>query len=150
MFNSKQGMATMPHVKIGPNRQVTIPKDIFQSLGLEVGDILEATIENGRVIYIPKEVIEKAPAPKLTATEQKLLKTVQKKIKAIQTDITSAKGLTNKELAVAVKARLIDPEQQYWWREEWQRGEREAQKEIAAGETEEFTSTQEFIQALNS
>ncbi len=28
---------------------------------------------------------------------------------------------------------LIDPEQKWWWLEDWQKGEREAQKEVEEG-----------------
>jgi hypothetical protein len=35
---------------------------------------------------------------------------------------------------LAIKVGLIDPEQDWWWKEEWQKGEREAEKEIAQNE----------------
>ena len=44
-----------------------------------------------------------------------------------------AKGLTREEVTVAAKAGLIEPDQQYWWTEEWQKGEREAEADRRAG-----------------
>ena len=43
-----------------------------------------------------------------------------------------AKGLTREEVTVAAKAGLIEPDQQYWWTEEWQEGEREAEADRRA------------------
>ncbi len=51
----------------------------------------------------------------------------QKKIRAINEDIAHSKGLSPVEVEVAAKVGLIDAEQKYWWREEWQKGEREAE-----------------------
>ena len=32
----------MPAVRIGPKHQVTIPKEVFEALNLDVGDFLDA------------------------------------------------------------------------------------------------------------
>ncbi len=34
---------------------------------------------------------------------------------------------------MAAKVGLIDPDQRWWWTEEWQQGEREAEEDIAKG-----------------
>jgi AbrB family looped-hinge helix DNA binding protein len=68
----------MPHVKIGPKHQITIPKEIFEELQLEVGDLLEVSVENGKVVITPKRVIDKLPVRKLSPKEQKLLKSAKK------------------------------------------------------------------------
>lgn len=124
----------MPVVKIGPKHQVTIPKDIFDQLHLEAGDFLEAITYEGKIVMIPKELTAKAPAPPLKKDEQKLLPQVKEKIRKIQIDLTHSQGLNDKETELAVKVNLIDPEQAWWWKEEWQKGEREAEMSITQGE----------------
>lgn len=140
----------MPYVKIGPKHQVTIPKEVFEALKLEVGDIVEVVVRNGQAVIIPKRMVEKAPAPKLTPKQQELLKSARAKIAAIQQDPKTAKGLTQAEADVAAKVGLIDPDQRWWWTEDWQRGEREAQRDIEQGEVEQFDSPEGFLKALRS
>lgn len=48
----------MPIVKIRQNRQVTIPKTIFEELGLKEGDFVEVTRSNDRVIIKPKKLVD--------------------------------------------------------------------------------------------
>lgn len=43
---------------------------------------------------------------------------------------------------------LIDPDQAWFWTEEWQKGEREADADIAAGRTTYFESDESFQAAL--
>ena len=57
----------MSTTKIGFKHQVTIPIDAFERLHLEVGDVLEAEVQQGKLILVPKKLTEKAPIPKLTA-----------------------------------------------------------------------------------
>ena len=49
----------MPAVKIGPKHQITIPKEIFESLHLKVGDFVETTIKNNAVVLIPQKLVPK-------------------------------------------------------------------------------------------
>jgi len=49
----------MPVVKVMDRRQVVIPKEIFEALKLKAGDYLEATIENGKIVYIPKQLVDR-------------------------------------------------------------------------------------------
>jgi AbrB family looped-hinge helix DNA binding protein len=51
----------MPVVKVMERRQVVIPKEIFEQLHLEVGDYLEATVEGGKIVYIPKQLVDRDP-----------------------------------------------------------------------------------------
>jgi len=141
----------MPLVKIGPKHQVTIPKEVFESLQLSVGDFLEMQVQNGKGFLIPKRVVEKARAPKLSRKEQVLLLSAQKKIAAINKDIRTARGLTEPETKVAAKVGLIDPDQRWWWREEWQKGEREADDDLINGRVSKpFHSADELIGHLRS
>ena len=49
----------MPAVKIGPKHQVTIPKDVFDSLHLEVGDFLDTQVKDNAIVLIPKKLVAK-------------------------------------------------------------------------------------------
>jgi hypothetical protein len=44
----------------------------------------------------------------------------------------------------------LDPEHQWFWTEEWQAGEREADREIAAGDVSAPMSGEEFLAELDS
>lgn len=49
----------MPVVKVMDRRQVVIPKEIFDQLKLKTGDYLEAMIDNGKIVYIPKQLVDR-------------------------------------------------------------------------------------------
>jgi len=49
----------MPIVKIRTNRQVTIPKKIFEELGLKEGEYVEVTRRGKTVVLTPKTLIDK-------------------------------------------------------------------------------------------
>ncbi|OGF54021.1 MAG: hypothetical protein A2Z21_01085 [Candidatus Fraserbacteria bacterium RBG_16_55_9] len=51
----------MPVVKVMERRQVVIPKEIFDQLKLEIGDYLEAKVESGKIVYIPKQLVDRDP-----------------------------------------------------------------------------------------
>jgi bifunctional DNA-binding transcriptional regulator/antitoxin component of YhaV-PrlF toxin-antitoxin module len=141
----------MPLVKIGPKHQVTIPKEVFESLQLSVGDFLEMRAQNGIGILIPKRVVERVSIPKLSRKEQALLSFAKKKVVAINRNIRTAKGLTEPETKVAAKVGLIDPDQRWWWREEWQKGERKAENDLLHGRVSKpFHSADELIGHLRS
>jgi AbrB family looped-hinge helix DNA binding protein len=48
----------MPISKLGQRRQVVIPKEICEKLGLEEGDFVEVTSAQGKVIIKPKKLID--------------------------------------------------------------------------------------------
>jgi AbrB family looped-hinge helix DNA binding protein len=123
----------MPAVRIGPKHQVTIPQLVRKALKLSAGDFVDATAEGGRIVLTPLQLSAKAPAPRLTAPEQKLLLRARGKIEQIRKDLCRARGLTREEASVAAKTGLIEPAQQYWWTEEWQKGERAAEADRRAG-----------------
>lgn len=139
----------MPIVRIGPKHQVTIPKEVFDRLHLKPGDFLEATAQTGKVVMIPRQFTAKAPAPSLTKKEQKILLEAREKIEYIQKDILHSQGLTKEEAKVASKVGLIDPDQAWWWTEEWQKKEREAEKDIREGRLHgPFESVKEFKESI--
>lgn len=153
MFNTKSNLRgnAMPFVKIGPKHQITIPKQIFSSLQLKAGDIIELMIQGGRAVLVPKQITEKPPVPKLSEREQALLNSAKVKIAAINKGMLDSNGLTQAEADVAAKVGLIDPEQKWWWTEEWQKGERQAEADIKAGRISgPFESAAELIQDLES
>jgi len=141
----------MPLTRISTKHQVTIPREIFKRLHLERGDMLEASEERGRIVLTPKRLVTKAPAIPLAQKEQEILVQAREKIRKIQSDLVHSKGLTMSEINVAVKTGLVDPDQAYWWHEDWQKGERKAEEDIKRGMvTDPFNSVQELIDSLKS
>jgi AbrB family looped-hinge helix DNA binding protein len=49
---------SMPICKLGQRRQVVIPKEICDELGLQEGDYLEVTSAQGKVIIKPKKLVD--------------------------------------------------------------------------------------------
>ncbi len=49
----------MPIGKIGQRRQVVIPKDIFDALGLQTGDFVEVKRVRATVVIKPKKVVDR-------------------------------------------------------------------------------------------
>jgi AbrB family looped-hinge helix DNA binding protein len=73
----------MTFVKITRNFQVSIPKEIRETLRLEEGDFIQVEERDGQIVMIPK--------------------------------------------------KLIDADQAWFWTQEWQEDEREADKDVQAG-----------------
>ena len=140
----------MPAVRVGPKHQVTIPKAVRERLDLAVGDFLDAEAEHGRLVFTPKRLTAKAPAPRLAAAEQRILLRARAKVGHIQRDLRHAKGLSAEEARVAAKVGLIDPDQMYWWTEAWQKGERAAESDLRGRRVRTFSSKEEFLRALPS
>lgn len=138
----------MPLVKVKTKGQITLPHQVRKRLGLSEGDLIEIDIENGHGVIIPQRLVPAAPAPKLSAKEQRTLETAKKKITAIQKDLKRSKGLRREEAAVAAKVGLIARDQQWWWLESWQEGEREAQRDIDAGRVTTYDSPEAFLKSL--
>ena len=51
----------MPLTKVKEKFQVTIPTEIRKTVGLTVGDILEASVKNNVIILKPKAVVDRHP-----------------------------------------------------------------------------------------
>lgn len=146
-----KGESNMSYSKIGARRQVTIPVKLFKKLHLQAGELVEFTEQKGKIILIPKQLTNKPAVPHLNKEEQKTLIKAQKKIFKINTDPINSIGLNNKEIEVAVKTGLIEQDQSYWWHEDWQKGEREADRDIAAGRISKvYDDVDELINDLNS
>ena len=52
----------MPLIKVKGKGQMTIPAEIRNTLKLEEGDVLEAGVEDGRIVLTPKVVLDRASA----------------------------------------------------------------------------------------
>jgi AbrB family looped-hinge helix DNA binding protein len=59
---SKPGRKSMQLTRISPKHQITIPKEVFTKLQLEVGDFLEVEATEAGVLLIPKKLISKDQA----------------------------------------------------------------------------------------
>lgn len=72
--------------RIGPKHQVTIPKEVFGELGLQVGDYLEVTAKTDIITMAPKKLIPKDQAWFYTPEWQK---------KEMEADEAIAQGKVN-------------------------------------------------------
>lgn len=135
----------MPHSKITSSHRITIPKPVFEKLGLKVGDVIEVIEENGKVVLIPQQMV--SGPPELSKREQEILVRAKDKIKTINEDMLNSKGLTEAEANAAIRAGLIDPDQKYWWLESWQKGEREAERDEREGQSSSEFETAEGLLA---
>ncbi|MGC9327233.1 MAG: AbrB/MazE/SpoVT family DNA-binding domain-containing protein [Candidatus Hinthialibacter sp.] len=141
----------MPSTRISPKRQITIPQEIIDKAQLEEGDILEASVVNGKIVLTPKRLTGKFSIVKLSLADQKILKSAQIKINKINDDILNSKGLTKKEIEIAAKVGLIDLEQAYFWTEEWQKTIRASEQDARDGHISgPYKTAQELIQSLHS
>ena len=58
--------------RLGQRRQVVIPKEICQELGLQQGDFVEVALEKGAAIVKPKKLVDADDV--LTPAEEKLVR----------------------------------------------------------------------------
>jgi AbrB family looped-hinge helix DNA binding protein len=137
----------MPTTRISPKHQITIPKEVFEAAELEVGDLLDATVEDGKVIFAAKRPTDEVPVAGLRASEQRALERARKKIKAINEDVLNSRGLTRKEIQAAIRARLIAKDQAYFWTEEWQKDIRASERDVRAGRLSPPAETAEELMA---
>ena len=70
----------MANVKIGAKHQVVIPHNIFNELGLHIGDIVEAVREGNNVVFKPQKLIPKEDAWFWTEEHQKKEKEADEEI----------------------------------------------------------------------
>jgi AbrB family looped-hinge helix DNA binding protein len=49
----------MPIVTVKNKYQVVIPAKVRRQIGIEVGDLLEAKVERGKVTFIPKSAVDR-------------------------------------------------------------------------------------------
>ena len=86
-------------VKVTRGGQVTIPAEMRREAGIEIGDYIEVRLEEGRLVLLPKQVIDK--------------------------------------------------DQTWFWTDEWQAAEREAEEDLRAGRVETFDTLEALIADLD-
>jgi AbrB family looped-hinge helix DNA binding protein len=69
----------MPISKLGQRRQVVIPKEICDELGLQEGDFVEVTSTEGQVIIKPKKLVDADDV--LTPEEEKVVRKGEAQLK---------------------------------------------------------------------
>jgi AbrB family looped-hinge helix DNA binding protein len=69
----------MPISKLGQRRQVVIPKEICDELGLHEGDFVEVTSTEGQVIIKPKKLVDADDV--LTPEEEKVVRKGEAQLK---------------------------------------------------------------------
>jgi AbrB family looped-hinge helix DNA binding protein len=62
----------VPTVKIRTNRQVTVPKVIFDDLGLKEGDYVDVSLQGSDIVIRPKRLLDLDDT--LSPEEEKLVK----------------------------------------------------------------------------
>jgi len=75
----KVGRQAMPISKLGQRRQVVIPKDICDELGLQEGDFVEVSLVEGLVIIKPKKLVDANDV--LTPEEEKVVRKGEAQLK---------------------------------------------------------------------
>jgi AbrB family looped-hinge helix DNA binding protein len=65
MVSMDYGGPSMPLVRVKEKYQVTLPASVRKKLGLAVGDVLEATVEDNKITLTPKSVIDRELAEAL-------------------------------------------------------------------------------------
>ena len=138
----------MSRTRIGPNHQIKIPTHVFARLHLAVGDVLEVETRAGKLLLVPKNTSQRTKSADMTEREQKLLARAHRKMRRIRQDPVSSRGLTPEEADMAARAGLIAADERWWWTEDWQQGEREAEGDVRAGRTKAFESVKELINDL--
>jgi AbrB family looped-hinge helix DNA binding protein len=55
----------MALVAVKNKYQIVIPRDVREAVGVEVGDLLEAKVEGGKITFTPKSVVDRGIAESL-------------------------------------------------------------------------------------
>jgi AbrB family looped-hinge helix DNA binding protein len=72
----------MSVVKVRRRAQITLPADIRDELGIEEGDMLEARIENKRVVLIPQKLVPKFEEVELSEEGERMLDEAEAEVEA--------------------------------------------------------------------
>ncbi|WP_299430804.1 AbrB/MazE/SpoVT family DNA-binding domain-containing protein [uncultured Meiothermus sp.] len=103
-----RGDKTVPVVTVKTKFQVTIPQEVREVLGIAEGDLLEAKVENGKIVLTPKELIDRRAAAfrRMEAlgervrkrlaregmTEEDLDRMIEKEVEAVRTRRYAGRG----------------------------------------------------------
>jgi hypothetical protein len=81
--------------------------------------------------------------------DHNIFSSVKEEIDNIRKSLPDFQGLNDAEIEVAIKMNLIDPDQAWWWREFWQKGERKVERDISQNNAISFKNMNEFIEYLS-
>jgi len=98
----KKRSTTMPSTRVTSKHQITIPREVFTSAGLEVGDILEATVNADGILLKPKRLVDEVRG-KLTAVREPRL---YSSLRAVQPRGNLGLGDRDYEIATARPCRV--------------------------------------------
>jgi len=144
----------MPKTKVSADQNIKLPKSILTKYRLKAGDIFIIRVVSGSIILTPEKSQNgkknlNGPSKHHAKLEPRLLESAKKKIAAINSNLRTARGLTEAETKVAAQAGLIAADQRWWWTEEWQKGERAAQRDIDTGRVSKvYDNVDEALLAL--
>ena len=133
----------MAVVKVNITREGHIPlgPEVLARVYMRAGDEVEIEPVTRGVLLIKSRAL---------AQEEVRLSQVRRKMVRIRHNLAAAEGLTLDEILLAAQYNLIDPEQGYWWSEEWQAGEREVEQERETGQVAAFESVDALLADLHS
>lgn len=72
------------------------------------------------------------------------------KLAAIKRKMNARTGLNKAERRIAIKAGLIDKDQEWFWTPEWQKKEREGDEDLKKGRYQEFSSIDDLFNDLEN
>lgn len=121
------------HIPVGPK--------VLARVYMRAGDEIEIEPVARGVLLIKSRSL---------AQEETRLTQIRQKMARIRQGLATAEGLTLDDLLLAAQYDLIDPEQGYWWSEEWQAGEREVEQEKETGQVAAFESVDALLADLHS
>ena len=121
------------HIPLGP--------EVLARVYMRAGDEVEIEPVTRGVLLIKSRFL---------AQEEARLSQVGRKMARIRDNLAAAEGLTLDEILLAAQYNLINPEQGYWWSEEWQAGEREVEQERETGQVAAFESVDALLADLHS
>ena len=128
-------------VNITSEGHIPLEPEVLASVYMRAGDEVEIEPVTRGVLLI---------RAKSLAQEEARLAQIRQKMARIQDDLAAAEGLTLDEILLAAQYNLIDPEQGYWWSEEWQAGEREVVQEKETEQMAAFGSVDALLADLHS
>jgi len=132
---------TVVRVNITGEGHIPLEAEVLARVSMRAGDEVEIEPVTRGVLLIKSRSL---------AQEEARLAQVRRKMVQIRDNLAAAEGLTLDEILLAAQYDLIDPEQGYWWSEEWQAGEREVEQERETGQVAAFESVDALLAELHS
>lgn len=96
----------MPLVKITRNRQITIPKELFEALALQQGDYMEVTREGDTLVLRPKTIVDRERAQAKARLSQ-LLEQIWERNQEVDPELVARE--VSRALRAVRKARRTPP-----------------------------------------